>query len=134
MARTSKAKQQYPLLTKDLPAARKLAGLSQEQSARVLGVSLSALRNWEQGISAPDFGSTGRLLSVFGKHGWTVLRAMGMGNAEIALLCQGFEEALAKSHADKPMGTLADLAGSEGPRDFLAPTTEGNADGDLSSR
>ena len=39
---------------KDIPALRRFAGLTQEEFAEALGISVHTLRNWEQGRRRPD--------------------------------------------------------------------------------
>lgn len=42
-------------------------GLSQSKFAAALGLSLAAIRHWEQGIRTPD-GATSKLLRILEKH------------------------------------------------------------------
>lgn len=42
------------LLCKNIVTARKKLGLTQNQLARMLGVSAQAVSKWERGISCPD--------------------------------------------------------------------------------
>ena len=39
---------------KDIAALRRFAGLTQEEFAEALGISVHTLRNWEQGRRSPD--------------------------------------------------------------------------------
>jgi putative transcriptional regulator len=59
----------------DVLEIRKHIGLSQEQFARLLGVSVATLRNWEQGRRKPD-GAARVLLCVAAKHPQIVLETV----------------------------------------------------------
>jgi putative transcriptional regulator len=56
----------------NVPEIRKHIGLSQEQFAQLLGVSVGTIRNWEQGRRKPD-GAARVLLCVAAKHPQIVL-------------------------------------------------------------
>jgi putative transcriptional regulator len=56
----------------DVQKLRKQYGLSQEKFATLLGISVSTLRNWEQGRRKPD-GPAQVLLRVAAKHPEAVL-------------------------------------------------------------
>ena len=51
----------------EVPAIRKELGLSQEQFAGLLGVSVATLRNWEQGRRTPE-GPAIALLRIAARH------------------------------------------------------------------
>jgi putative transcriptional regulator len=51
----------------DVPAIRQAAGLSQPKFARMLGISIGTLRNWEQGRRVPE-GPASVLLEVAHRH------------------------------------------------------------------
>ena len=51
----------------DVAALRRFTGLTQEQFARALGISVHTLRNWEQGRRAPE-GPALALLRVAARH------------------------------------------------------------------
>lgn len=59
----------------EVPAIRKELGLSQEQFARLMGVSVATLRNWEQGRREPH-GSARALLLVASREPAAVLKAL----------------------------------------------------------
>lgn len=50
----------------DVSAARKEAGLTQQQLAEQLGVSRSAVANWESGVGRPDIKSAMAIRRVLG--------------------------------------------------------------------
>lgn len=50
-----------------IKALRAQLGLSQAKFARALGLSLAAIRHWEQGIRTPD-GATSKLLRILEQH------------------------------------------------------------------
>ena len=50
-----------------IKALRAKLGLSQSQFARALGLSISAVRHWEQGVRTPD-GATSKLLRILERH------------------------------------------------------------------
>lgn len=50
-----------------IKALRAQLGLSQSKFAAALGLSLAAIRHWEQGIRTPD-GATSKLLRILEKH------------------------------------------------------------------
>lgn len=56
----------------DVKAIRKQYGLSQNKFAKLLGISSSTLRNWEQGRRKPE-GPARVLLSVAAKHPEAIL-------------------------------------------------------------
>ncbi len=56
----------------DVKAIRKKYGLSQNKFAKLLGISASTLRNWEQGRRNPE-GPARILLSVAAKHPEAIL-------------------------------------------------------------
>jgi len=56
----------------DVKAIRKKYGLSQNKFAKLLGISASTLRNWEQGRRNPE-GPARILLSVADKHPEAIL-------------------------------------------------------------
>jgi putative transcriptional regulator len=64
---------QVPVL--DAAAVRKKTGLSQDQFARRFGVNLATLRNWEQGVRAPE-GPARILLMVIDKEPEAIDRAL----------------------------------------------------------
>jgi putative transcriptional regulator len=59
----------------EVPAIRKELGLSQEQFARLMGVSVATLRNWEQGRREPH-GPARSLLLVASREPAAVLKAL----------------------------------------------------------
>ena len=60
----------------DVRALRKKLDLTQKQFAKIFGVSLSTLRNWEQGRRRPE-GPAMVLLNVIKQEPEAVLRAIG---------------------------------------------------------
>ena len=56
----------------DVQAIRKQYGLSQEKFAKLLGISVSTLRNWEQGRRKPE-GPARVLLRVAARHPEAIL-------------------------------------------------------------
>ena len=56
----------------DVKSIRSRFGLSQSKFSRLLGISTSTLRNWEQGLRKPE-GPARVLLSVAAKHPEAVL-------------------------------------------------------------
>jgi len=52
---------------KDIAALRRFAGLTQEEFAEALGISVHTLRNWEQGRRTPD-GPALALLRIAARH------------------------------------------------------------------
>ena len=56
----------------DARKSRQLYGLSQEKFARLIGISVATLRNWEQGRRRPE-GAAKVLLRVAAKHPEAVL-------------------------------------------------------------
>ncbi len=59
----------------DIQSIRKKYGLSQDKFARLLGISVATLRNWEQGRRKPE-GPARVLLRVADKHPEAVLDAV----------------------------------------------------------
>ena len=59
----------------DVPAIRKELGLSQEQFAHLMGVSVATLRNWEQGRREPH-GPARSLLLIASREPAVVLKAL----------------------------------------------------------
>ncbi len=59
----------------DVVAIRKKYGLSQDKFAKLLGISVATLRNWEQGRRQPD-GPAKVLLRVAARHPQAVLDAV----------------------------------------------------------
>ncbi len=62
----------------EVPAIRKELGLSQEQFAALMGVSIATLRNWEQGRREPH-GPARSLLLVASREPAAVLKALTGG-------------------------------------------------------
>jgi putative transcriptional regulator len=60
----------------DVQTIRKQYGLSQEKFAQLLGISVSTLRNWEQGRRKPE-GPAQVLLRVAAKHPEAILDVVG---------------------------------------------------------
>ncbi len=52
---------------KDIAALRRFAGLTQQEFAEALGISVHTLRNWEQGRRSPE-GPALALLRVAARH------------------------------------------------------------------
>lgn len=52
---------------KDVAALRRFAGLTQEEFAEALGISVHTLRNWEQGRRSPE-GPALALLRIAARH------------------------------------------------------------------
>ena len=52
---------------KDIVALRRFAGLTQEEFAEALGISVHTLRNWEQGRRSPE-GPALALLRIAARH------------------------------------------------------------------
>lgn len=50
---------------KGLQEARKLAGLTQRQASERLGIPLSTLRRWEQGVNEPDAASINKMADFY---------------------------------------------------------------------
>ncbi|RMD99412.1 MAG: helix-turn-helix domain-containing protein [Calditrichaeota bacterium] len=59
----------------DVQSIRKKYGLSQDKFAKLLGISVATLRNWEQGRRKPE-GPARVLLKVAAKHPQAVLDAV----------------------------------------------------------
>ena len=51
---------------KGLQNARKMAGLTQKQASEQLGIPLSTLRRWEQGVNEPDAASINKMADFYG--------------------------------------------------------------------
>ncbi|MBI2926770.1 MAG: helix-turn-helix domain-containing protein [Verrucomicrobia bacterium] len=66
----------FELSQPDVGAIRAELGLSQEQFARLLGVRVATIQNWEQGRRKPR-GAAFLLLLVAAKHPEAVLDAVG---------------------------------------------------------
>lgn len=60
----SRPGRQHDLGSVDVPAIRKKTGLSQQQFALLIGVSVRTLQNWEQGRRSPQ-GPALALLKIF---------------------------------------------------------------------
>ncbi|MDE2098423.1 MAG: helix-turn-helix transcriptional regulator [Patescibacteria group bacterium] len=80
----------FPMFKKALVSYRDVNGLTQEQFARQLDITVSALQKWEAGVNLPDFGMVGKLFMQFGEHGWWLLGAMGLREEDVADICRGF--------------------------------------------
>lgn len=52
---------------KDIVALRRFAGLTQEEFAEALGISVHTVRNWEQGRRSPD-GPALAILGIAARH------------------------------------------------------------------
>jgi len=61
------ASRTFTVESQDVQNIRKQYGLSQDAFARLLGISVSTLRNWEQGRRKPE-GAARVLLRVAAKH------------------------------------------------------------------
>ncbi|GAK50948.1 Xre family DNA-binding protein [Candidatus Moduliflexus flocculans] len=61
------ASRTFTVGSQDVQNIRKQYGLSQDAFARLLGISVSTLRNWEQGRRKPE-GAARVLLRVAAKH------------------------------------------------------------------
>ncbi len=66
------ASREYNFSDPDAKEIRSNLGLTQEKFARMLGISISTLQNWEQGRRKPE-GSAKILLNVAAKHPDAVL-------------------------------------------------------------
>ena len=66
------ASRTFTILPPDVKSIRDGFGLTQEQFAALLGISVRTLRNWEQGRRVPE-GSARVLLQVAAKHPEAVL-------------------------------------------------------------
>jgi DNA-binding transcriptional regulator YiaG len=53
----------------DIKALRLRLGLTQEDVARQLGVALSTVAKWEQGVTSPSQLAHEKIESIFGKGG-----------------------------------------------------------------
>jgi len=67
-----KASREFMLINPDPKEIRKQLGLSQNKFAKLLGISLSTLQNWEQGRRKPE-GPAKVLLSIAARHPEAVL-------------------------------------------------------------
>ncbi len=83
----------YPEFERALRQIRKQAGVTQEQMAREMGITTSAIQKWERGANTPEFSMLGKIMGYFGEDGWLVLHSMGMTVDEIRQLCVGFIKA-----------------------------------------
>lgn len=71
--RTARPNRKFSITDPNVPAIRKHIGLSQSKFARLIGVSVGTIRNWEQGRRKPD-GAARVLLCVAAKHPRIVLK------------------------------------------------------------
>jgi len=71
----TKASRDFMFEPIDVQSIRKKYGLSQDKFAKLLGISVATLRNWEQGRRKPD-GPARVLLKVAAKHPQAVLDAV----------------------------------------------------------
>lgn len=55
-------------IARQLRRARKLAGMSKGEAARLAGVSRQAIQNWERGENTPAADTYLRLLNLYGAH------------------------------------------------------------------
>ena len=55
----------------------------QTEIGALLGVSDSAISNWERGLCQPDAGKLGRLLTVYGADDATRLRLLALAEGEV---------------------------------------------------
>ena len=76
-------------VAKAIAEIRSKLGLSQNQFAVKFGINVSTLRAWEQGINEPDLASLATLLRIAGRQSVLILRAMGLTDQEIAIMCAG---------------------------------------------
>lgn len=60
----------------DVKSIRKKTGMSQQQFCAAFGISLGALRHWEQGLRTPR-GAARVLLKVVDKNPKAVIKAIG---------------------------------------------------------
>ena len=60
-------------MSNNLGAARKAAGLTQKDAARISGIPLGTIRRWEQGVNEPDTESIILLAQVYGTTTDTIL-------------------------------------------------------------
>jgi putative transcriptional regulator len=70
------ASRQFVYRPMDVKRLRKLASVSQSDFARMIGVSVDTVQNWEQGRRAPR-GPARALLKVFESNPETVINALG---------------------------------------------------------
>lgn len=73
--RASKPSRMFTINDPNVPAIRKHIGLSQDKFAQLIGVSVSTIRNWEQGRRKPD-GAARVLLCIAAKHPRIVLETV----------------------------------------------------------
>jgi putative transcriptional regulator len=73
--RVSKPKRMFTINDPNVPAIRKHIGLSQDKFAQLIGVSVSTIRNWEQGRRKPD-GAARVLLCIAAKYPKIVLETV----------------------------------------------------------
>jgi putative transcriptional regulator len=72
---TAKPSRKFNIKDPNVPAIRKHIGLSQDKFAQLIGVSVSTLRNWEQGRRTPD-GAARVLLCIAAKYPQIVLETV----------------------------------------------------------
>jgi putative transcriptional regulator len=71
------AARSFTVLPPDIKQLRDDFGLTQEQFATLLGISVRTLRNWEQGRRVPE-GPARVLLQVAAKHPEALMDVIGM--------------------------------------------------------
>jgi putative transcriptional regulator len=71
----SKPSRRFEFAPADIKAIRKRLGRSQSEFALMIGVSVSTLRNWEQGRRAPE-GPARALLRVAAENPQAVIKAL----------------------------------------------------------
>ena len=71
----AKPSRRFEFLPADIKAIRKRLGRSQPEFALMIGVSVSTLRNWEQGRRAPE-GPARALLRVAAENPQAVIKAL----------------------------------------------------------
>jgi len=71
----SKPSRRFEYAPEDIKAIRKRLGRSQPEFALMIGVSVSTLRNWEQGRRAPE-GPARALLRVAAENPQAVIKAL----------------------------------------------------------
>ncbi len=72
LRREREASRVYAITYPGIKSIRKKYGLSQEKFAALLGISVSTLRNWEQGRRKPE-GPARVLLKIAAKHPEAIL-------------------------------------------------------------
>ena len=70
---------------------------TQQETARWLGVRVTTLQKWQQGVNLPDFVMTGRLLTKLQTRGWELLATMGLGEQDMRVLGSGMQRRSEKS-------------------------------------